>query len=321
MEYSIFPFFSSSQLVAEEIEVDEDSESFTEQLFRLTVSTDVKTRDYILKIHDSDRPLKKLDIVKKSQLIELDLDNENLPPMLPRIAFDVWSGHYEDETGKKHYLSLFKKAPGIPFEQLLDKLLDEYFVQSLDLPSPDKLISYFENWGKALGSLHHKFIDSETLNDSFQNMKTFAIHGDLQNRNFFYDEAANNFTLIDYEDFSKSIRNPLPLQQEFISSLPENSFWQALIIEKFEPFLPVTAAFIKGYSSAWPESSQAKDFILSCLNSFIEKSTQVETSLPTLFGDDSYEAGTSEAPEHLSKFFQRERYEKNFNTLKSLLSE
>ena len=315
VEYGInhLPIFTSSTLKAKELALDSEGAAFTEQLFCLTAIKDSDERDYILKVHEHGIPLEKLNRVKNSPLAQLDLDNETLSLMLPRIAFDVWSGHYEDEVGGKHYFSLFKRAPGISFEQLLD----ENFFTDPAASSPEKLSPYFESWGKTLGSLHYHFIDPETLNRRFQDIKTFAIHKDLQNEKFFYDEKTNTFILIDYEDFAESLEEPKPLQAEFTLSLPANSFFQALIFEKFAPFLPATAAFIRGYSSVWPDCSRAKNYILFCLNNFIEQSLKESANPTPNENDDSFSEEDELGP--MSKFFDRAIYDVQFSNLKELL--
>lgn len=122
----------------------------------------------------------------------------------------------------------------------------------------------------------------------------------------------NVFTLIDYENFANSLSNSKLLQTDLALSLPANSFFLALFMKDLEPFLPVTASFIIGYSSVWPDSLQAKNYILSCLNDFIENNLKVD---PNLYDEEL----TSEDSGSISKFFDRDTYNARFSALKQLL--
>lgn len=215
------------------------------QLFAINSTCSTQSRAYILKEmaskYSETRHLAEFFGLK--QLDDLILPNHTAG--YPSLAIPIAFLQYGD-----HYLSLMPQAPG----QSLEKFIIAYFLNRNEANKKDLEQAYYD-LGYAMAHFHQRFMKKENNNV----LGPTVVHGDLHQKNIFYDKATHQVTLIDNETMPAIFKAPRPVIGEVAAPIRSGMSDLLLpkeIVDKFDSsswIKLITVPYLKGYISGYPK--------------------------------------------------------------------
>lgn len=203
--------------------------SHTKQLFLIQSPTQGRN-SYILKEVDPDIAEMEINFLKKlvqNKKLE-SITAPNYKPGIPTLYLPI-AYYYYTYQGTKHSLYLMHQAPGFNLGTLMNKFKQEHGRDQFTIAR------IYRELGASLARLNAAFPGSSAEKTSF-------THGDLHQKNIFYDERTKQFSLIDNvcvrvapdQDSAQDIVQLFYLNNNYhVSCLVNHSLlevWQQLIL-------------------------------------------------------------------------------------------